>query len=279
MRPFLVCVLLLAAAPAWAATNGYRYPAPEPRRVSVLNLARAPAAPADAAIYRPAPRLAPVLQDQVRVGTRVTYSRLIDEDKETFLGNITHLDEINSLLPYKLYADWHFQPDWGVELSYDRFRARTLNRPPEPGGERTSDGSFALNELTACLMWRYRNDSDWTPYAGAGLALVPAQFDAATWWGYGYNSPEHWESVGEPRTPYKGKSRRLDPHDTIGCVVAAGCKRRLSDRWSLDFYLRYMKVDVDTRYTITLGRSVEDKGVKSIPLDHFTAGVGIEYAF
>jgi len=270
-------VWLCCAAPAWAAAAGFverPWARPPEREVSA-------AAPTGGRVtYRQAAAApAPEPAENLQVGVRATASRLRDSREEFFLGHINELEEHSNLLPYKLYLDWFFLPDWGLELTFDRLRVRTWNEPSGAGGEQVSDGSLRLNELLALLLWRYRNDTAWTPYAGVGLVLVAAGFDHATWWHYGYSSPQEWEDLGKPAEPFRGKTRQLDPSDAVGFVLAGGCKRRLANGWSLDATLRYTQVDVDLHYTLEFGGQVRDKGTRSVPLDHLTLGLGLEYAF
>ena len=276
MRKWLI-VLALAASPAWAETNVLSFPASLGQSPAEVQPAP-PAAPSREGVGQEFISAAPDMS-RLHVGTRATYHWLRDSRKETFLGHITELDVKNNLLPNKLYADWSFTPDWGVGVSLDQLRAKAWNQMQSADDVRSSDGSFVLNGITGEMIWRFRSESPWTPYAGIGLTLFLADFDHETWWRMGYGGPEVWKSLGKPSGVYKGKMRKLDPENSVGYVLSAGCKRRLADRWSLDLGLRYTKVDVDTHYTITLGRAVEDKGITTIPMDFVTIGAGIEYAF
>ena len=95
--------------------------------------------------------------------------------------------------------------------------------------------------------------------------------------GYGYDD---WVASGMPGTPYNGKTRVMDPKDTIGFAATADCAYHFSPRWSADLYARYINAVFDNHYTILINGSViDDKGVTRIPMSNIVLGVGVKYAF
>jgi hypothetical protein len=212
--------------------------------------------------------------NRFEVGTRMNYAKLTDDTKHTFLGQIYKLDEQQDLAPTRVFGRWFFLRDWGVELTWDELRAETYNSPDE-NGVRSSDGDWLISGPIATVIWRYLNDSRWTPDVGAGAGFMSGDTDLAGWWHYGYNSPEQYAALGSPKTPYKAGTRTMDANDAVAFVMTAGCSARITDRWSANVYGRFMSVDVDIHWT-TKG---EDKGSRTIPFDNYVLGLGVACTF
>jgi hypothetical protein len=208
------------------------------------------------------------------VGTRMVYARLVQPTKHTFLGHIDKLEVRQDLAPTRVFGQWFPFPDWGVELTWDEVHAKTFNNPGDDG-VRTCDGDWLISGPIATVLWRYVNDSGWTPSVGVGAGFMSGDVDLAGWWHYGYNSPEQYAALGSPKTPYKAGMRTMDPNDPIALVVSAECDVRISDRWSADLYARYMSVDLDIHWT-TKG---DDKGTRTVPFDNYVLGLGAKYRF
>ncbi|MDD4870173.1 MAG: hypothetical protein PHR77_06400 [Kiritimatiellae bacterium] len=209
----------------------------------------------------------------IKIGTRLTYFRLLKNSSDSFIGTINQLDEDQNYMPIKLFADWFFTPTWGIEITWDTIKARTGTE------EGDCDGTFVLKGPMVSLIGRYLNDSPWTPYGGIGLAYFNADFDSATAWRLGYSPNQEWIDAGRPSEPYLGRIRTMNLNNPIGIVLNAGCEYKISDRWSADLYLRWTKVDVKAEVLIhENGELWWDIPQEKIPMDNIALGLGIRYS-
>ncbi|MCE9616331.1 MAG: hypothetical protein K8T26_18825 [Lentisphaerae bacterium] len=213
------------------------------------------------------------------VGTRLTAYTLTDSRGEPIVGHIDRLDAEQDLLPYKLFAQWRFHPNVGLELTWDRVRAQTLNEP-NANRDRVSDGSFEAQGPLLTVFGQYLTDTPCTPFLGVGVGWMMASFDADAWWANGYASPEEWESLGRPDASVNTKTRHMDPSDNVALIVTGGCSYALPARWAADVYVRYMSLDIENHYTIYVGDElVNDNGHQQIPMSNVAGGVGLKRSF
>ena len=239
--------------------------------VTVTPLARVRAQETSAAAEESGP-----FAGHLELGTRITHFVLVDEDDDSFLGSIDHLGDEQDYLPYKLFADYLFNPYFGVELTYDRVEAVAKTS----ADDNHTDGNFVLDGPILTAFGRYPNDSICTPFAGAGVAYFQADFEAQDWWGLGYSSPADYASVGSPNEPRGGKTRELNPDDALGFVVTAGSAFKISEHWSADLYARYMTIETDVEFLIKQnGDVIDDNGTTTVPFDNFAFGAGVKYVF
>jgi outer membrane protein W len=209
----------------------------------------------------------------IELGARVAYFQLLKKGSESFLGTISDLDEDQSSLPIRLFADWFFTPIWGVEITWDTIKARTETR------ENDSDGTFVLNGPMISLIGKYINKSPWTPYGGIGLVYFIADYDSDPAWHWGFHSDQEWIDAGRPSEPYMGRIRTMNLNNPFGIFLNAGCEYKISNKWSADVYIRWTKVDLKAEaLTYIDGELTSDIGPKNIPLDNIALGLGIRYS-
>jgi outer membrane protein W len=282
---FVLIVMFAMAGSVWAESDTNAASA-APASTNVAVEAPAVATNQPAAVEAPAPAESvpeataietaskPWGFGEFSVGTRLTYVSLKQANKDFFLGHLNHMEVDQDLAPYKVFADWFFLPYLGVELTWDKMRAKVFNEP-DPDGTRTSDGAWVISGPIATVVARYPNDSKFTPAVGVGAAFMSETFEHAGWWHWGYSSVQQYEAAGSPAAPYKGGTRTLDPKDSVGFVVTADCDYRFNDHWAADVYGRYMSISADTHWT----NRGEDKGNTSVPLDNYVLGLGVKYVF
>jgi len=199
---------------------------------------------------RPLPE---ALAGHLQIGTRVTTFRLTDSRQA--YGTIYKIEEDQSLAPVKVFAGWRFIPSLGVEMSWDSLKAKTRTTPSDG-----SDGSFVLEGVVISAAGRYPNNTRLTPYGGLGIALLSGSFDASRTWGN-----------------RNGHNQSFMVDDSVGYTVHAGCEARLQERWSADFLMRYMKVEIDFRHSISVEPRPRDSA--TFVMDNLVIGMGIRYAF
>lgn len=220
------------------------------------------------------------LAGHLQIGTRITGFMLLKDKSDSFIGSIDQLDEEQDLLPTKLYADWYFSPYWGLDLTWDHATAKTATQD-KTDTPTHSDGSFKISGPIISLIGRYPNPSDWIPYGGAGVAIMSARFDAATWWYTGFPSESDWEEYGSPSQTLNGLNRVIEPKkNAIGYVAFGGCDYKITDHLLVGAYVRYMNIKLDAHYYLTInGVDIDDRGDYSIPMHNMVAGIGTSYLF
>lgn len=223
------------------------------------------------------------LADRLVIGTRSTTFALKETEKDTFVGSINQLEDIQNSAPTKLYADFYFTEWLGVEISRDRIEAKTITKE-QPEVPRHTDGNYVLAGPTLSLVGRYRNRTPLTPYAGVGVAMLSGSFDHAPWWNLGYSSEEEWLSQGSPSTaaptPKGEYVRTMTLDDATGTIGFAGCDYRIWRNLYVDVYLRYMKAESDSSYYLTHGGDLTSaRGPFTVPFDNWAWGIGAGYAF
>jgi len=208
-----------------------------------------------------------------QVGTRSTFFSLLRGTKDSFLGTINELKEVQNGLPIRLFVDWFFTPTWGVELTWDSLKVQTWTQ------EGYTDGDFTLKGPMISFIGRYENSSQWTPYGSVGLAYFQADFEYDTAWQIGYDNAQHWAEYGFSPTPYRGRIRNMDLSNPIGVLLNAGCEYKFSEAWSADIFLRLTYVEVKDHCTVTeYGVPWRDVGTENIPLSNYAIGLGIRYS-
>lgn len=222
--------------------------------------------------------LAEQLRGRVSIGTRLTAFALADthsagtnrEAGETFIGFIDELEALqNHRLP-KLFVSFLATPWLGLELAFDRVKARTWNANTD-----FSDGTVSASGIILSAVLRYPNATIFTPYAGLGLAFWDARFDEEPWWQFGYDSPEDWVADGSPYWPTHHINKTFRVENDFGVVFEGGLDLYLNEHWSIDLLMRYADLEIDARYY----RNAELRRTGSFPLSHTAYGVGVRYTF
>lgn len=226
----------------------------------------------------------------LEVGTRITSFKLLKENKDSFLGSIDHLDAKQDLAPFKIFAHWFFTPRYGIELAWDHIEAATVTT--EDGH---SDGNIVLTGPIITVFARHPMDImikekalTLVPYGGIGFVILDASFEHESWWHHGFSEDQwpdaearynEWVASGSPPWPNGGYQRTMNLDDTIGFVLSAGCATKINKSLSIDFYLRYMDVDVDDKYTLSRYGEVFHVEYATFPMSNYALGLGIKYAF
>lgn len=213
--------------------------------------------------------------DHLTLGTRLTYFVLMHATDHSFLGTISRLDERQDCIPWKLFADWQFTPQWGLELTWDEMKTHTVTRV----ADHHSDGEFKVQGPILDAVYQIHRFRCCTPYAQFGLAWMLGDFDPARWWALGYSHEEDWTSLGSPDQVRSGITRNISLDDALGVVAAAGIRFGSFKHWSGDLLLRYMHLENDATF------NEYRKGVRitgddnTIPLSNLALGLGLAYSF
>jgi len=226
----------------------------------------------------------------LRVGTRITgyaFTHITGLHVDThsgdesgtdssFLGSINKLEADQNYMPVKIYADWFFTRDWGIELTWDKVIAASHSVHPDDTD--VTDGKWDIKGPILSMIGRYCNSTRVTPYGGIGITYMFTDFDAAPYWSLRM-SPAQWAANGYSDYPLIG-SQTMDTDNALGFVAFGGCDVEVAHNFLLDVYARYMNVAVDTHYYINLpGGGYEDHGWYKIPLSNVALGLGVTYAF
>ncbi len=204
------------------------------------------------------------------VGTRIIHTEL-QKSKQgrgtqingdwggSYLGSLNYISEEQDYVPSRIYVQYFFSEYLGAGLSYDQIEAKTgeRDRGGVKGKSGPGDGNIGGRGPIAYLVCRIPNDSIFVPFAEAGVAYYFTYFDENSW-GNG--------------------DRYMKTKDTAALVLAAGCDVKLTERLSLNAYVRTVEgADVDTDSLRRRDRSYKNSG--SFPLDYYGFGVGVKYAF
>ena len=225
-----------------------------------------------------APTLPDWVKDHLEIGTRVTYFMLHDDRrdwdwtyKSQFFGSINNLDVNQQYLPVKLFVAYKFNPYWGLELTVEQLGVETWSRPPD--GASWTDGTINLLGPIASVFGRYPNATIFTPYAGVGAGYFFADFDADPGW-------HHPASVKNYDPSYR-QDFRMD--DALGWIGYVGLMVNLNDRWTIDFLVRYMQMDVDGDHMTSRDGGISyytnERDHFTFPMNNISMGFGVRYGF
>lgn len=225
---------------------------------------------------------------RIAVGTRFTHFSLMD-DSGDFLGSIDKLDAQQSYLPNKLFVEYMITHRYGLELTWDKLQASTITT-----SDGHNDGDIVLSGPIVTAFARGSFDVDvgriitFRPYGGLGLGFMTADFEHEGWWHHGFSATEWqdaeaayetWVSEGSEEWPNNGYERTMSLDDTIGLVLTGGCSVDITRAWSIDLYLRYMKVSTDDTYTLSSYGSVFRTTYYTFDMDNIAFGLGVKYDF
>jgi outer membrane protein W len=212
----------------------------------------------------------------LELGTRITHTHLLD-DSQHYIGHLSELKIQQDYSPTKLFADYFFTDTWGVELTWDSLEAEADN--VQGGTEGDADGTLEMSGPILTAVGRMPLDNGWTPYAGAGFALLNGRFDTATWWKKGYSSEADWISMGRPNENRGGKRRRLSVDDTVGYVLTGGADCALTENWAIGFYGRLLFAEADASVQERLAHSVVKRIDGSFDVNNLALGLTVRYSF
>ena len=187
----------------------------------------------------------------LEAGTRILLVTLLEDKRGepnngSFVGTVTMLKEDQSLIPFRPFIQYSFSPCFGVGLSYDRVAA-------EAWDQEGTDGTTVLTGPLVYLLGRYPNESQFTPFCELGVAKYDVRFAAVS----------------------GRKNKDFVLEDPQGIYMALGCDMLLLENWSIDFYGRYMNVDVDGDYYL----NGEWWSPILFTMSHLSLGAGAKYTF
>lgn len=205
------------------------------------------------------------IRDRLSAGLRWTFFALTDDSQQefdaggTFIGGFTtgisidRLDESHEWFP-TLYLRWEASDYVSIEFAWEKLVAATRTY-----WDGHTDGDVILSGPSLLVVGRYPNDTDFTPYAGIGLAFLDGEFDHAPW-GQGYHI--------------------IRADGTYGLLLQVGCSTPIADRVHFDLTLRYMMADSDAHFYLHHGGGrTTNHAYWTFPLDNFGAHLGFRYAF
>lgn len=203
------------------------------------------------------------IKDRLSIGTRVLWYSLTDTEKGeefdgSFLGSINKTTEDQDLAPVYLYIEYAITPYFGLGISYDQFKVKTL----DSGG---GDGTFELDGPILYAFGRFENGSAFTPFGEIGMGFYSTSFNALEEWTFSGGSPT--------------VVNRFEVDDTTGFVMAGGLDIEIIEHLSVNIYLRYTWVDFDVDYFFTPSSTTTPLRKGTFPGDHFSYGIGLKYTF
>ena len=225
---------------------------------------------------QPAPRKAEVIpytepdsfyenyiKGRLSIGTRMLWYTLTDtesgeEFNGSFIGSLNQTTEEQDPAPFYIYLEYAITPYFGLGISYDQFKVKTL----DSGG---GDGTFDLSGPILYGFGRFENGSAYTPFAEIGVAF----------YGVDFNPRDEW-------TFSDGGSNvinRFETENTTGFVLGGGLDIQIIEHLSANIYLRYVATDIDVDYYFTPNSNTNPTATATFPGDHFAYGIGLKYTF
>ncbi|MEM0967122.1 MAG: hypothetical protein AAGJ81_13340 [Verrucomicrobiota bacterium] len=203
------------------------------------------------------------IRDRLSIGTRVLWYSLTDtesgeEFNGSFIGSLNRTTEEQDAAPVYFYLEYAISPYFGVGISYDQFKVKTL----DSGG---GDGTFELDGPIIYAFGRFENGSAFTPFGEIGLAFYGTSFDARPEWTF---------SNGGTTV-----INRFEPDDSTGFVIGGGLDIEIIKHLSANIYLRYVSVDIDVDYFFSPFSTTTPLNTATFPGDHFAYGLGLKYTF
>ena len=113
----------------------------------------------------------------------------------TLLGTINSVEENPDSTPDKVFIDMMLNEYFGIELGYDSIIAETRTTSGK------SDGDVEMSGPVVSLLLRLPNESNFTPFAGVGLAFFGGDFDEEAHWAPGLSRPGVIPSRGITKHP------------------------------------------------------------------------------
>ncbi len=245
-----------------------------------------------------------LLGDRIHIGLRrMSFSldetsRVGQDFDDYFLGTIDELHEVQDTSLANVTLGFYPIRNLGVEYRRDEVRAKTTTDTDN----NHSDGDFVvdgpvflavarlpLDQAVTLFNMASGNDTAdhdtaahnfarrFIPYIGLGIAGLSGSFEADTWWGNGYSSPESWEALGSPEGIIRnGHTRAINVTDEdVGMYLVYGISIRIIDNFFADF--SFSKVDVDLTADFVLDEVYQY--TRTIPMSYTSTSIGIRYYF
>jgi len=172
-----------------------------------------------------------------------------------FLGSLWGLDAEQHAFPSP-YLEYRVASGFGLGVTYDQQRAKTLDWANEDHSATAGDGDVEIRGVGVDVTARYRNHTRFEPYANLGFAWYHSHF---------YESPG-WSAPG----------RRFVVEDTHGWFVAAGCRVSVGKHVAIDGMYRYSDVADVVARAYLVGNHY--RGGAS-PMRSDLLGLGVAYTF
>ena len=173
-----------------------------------------------------------------------------------FLGSLWGLDAQQHAFPNP-YLEYRVVSGFGIGVTYDQVRARTLDWANEEQQVTAGDGDLELRGVGVYLVARYRSPSRYSPHASAGYAWYDSHFDVSPGWA--------------------APGRRFVVEDTEGWFVSAGCTVKVVKGFGLDASVRYSDIDDVAAHAYLTGGKRYRGG--AFPMRYIAFAVGVAYAF
>lgn len=206
--------------------------------------------------------------------------------ENAYLGNLDTLDE-DSMGAFGIVVRYDFCDYVGIEFSND-FQA---NLDAYNWGSASCDGTLKLSGYRIQLNFQYpfslQDVADFTedwfvvPYVGIGFYNVSASWDHASWWHWGWASPEDYDTYANgEQAPHNHYSRWMLPEDPgFSPTITVGVGFKMFDCIGLDLFYRYIAIDdveTDFRTGSSHGHLMRD-GAFPAKCDQF--GAMLRYVF
>jgi hypothetical protein len=204
---------------------------------------------------------------RLTVGARFTYYWLEDTRRSNengydngnlagnFLGSLWGLDAEQHDFPNP-YLEYRVVSAFGVGVTYDQLRARTLDWANAQQTVTAGDGDLEIRGVGVYLLARYRNRTRFEPYASAGWAWYKSHFDVSPGWA--------------------APGRRFVVENTDGWFATAGCKMGLGRHLGLDAMFRHSQVGDVAARAYLVGNHYRGG---AFPMRYDALGAGVLYAF
>jgi hypothetical protein len=230
----------------------------------------------------------------IGLGVRSTYFQM-QKNKGEIFGNINLLDEEQNYLPYKPLAQINLTRYLALELGYDQFKAKTLNRAYQVDNvfyaehdKRLTDGTIKWEPFMLSLQFRWPHfHKSLVPYLLGGVSYTKTSWERQDWYYYGSPDPmsfDEWISQGRRPEDFSsvGYRRIFALEDkTIGTLFGLGLDYFITKNWALNLDWRYHWAKVNFTYTLAFddGRDVIRRQDGAFVLDSWIAGFGLKYFF
>ncbi|HMP76026.1 MAG TPA: outer membrane beta-barrel protein [Kiritimatiellia bacterium] len=175
-----------------------------------------------------------------------------------FLGTISELDVDQQYLPVRLFAQYFFNKNFGVGISYDEVEA-------EARDDFASDGTLSIRGPILYGVGRLATKNGFTPFAEVGAGFYFSDFDPNSAWAAKGTFAE----------------KTMDTDDVIALVLGLGCDYAVAQNCSIHLYARaVLNATVDAKaYFPNQGGKLVQNGEGEFPLDYYGFGIGVKYAF
>ncbi len=198
--------------------------------------------------------------DNLQVGFRMSYFKLMETEKESFLGSINNLKEDQDFVPHLFARIKLMEPFW-VVLGSSTLKAKTWTlAEPEADLEGYTDGTIELSGPYVLLHFHSKRQNDLQWFSEIGFAMYEANF---------IHDPAWRDARGVVN------SHLMHFEDTLGLMVNGGCDLLVTDDISLSAHVGYTRVSSDMTYYL----NGEKWDSRTFPLSNLSLGLSAQYHF